>query len=317
MSDLKISILMSTYNGEKFIDQQIHSILNQTYSDFKLYIRDDGSTDNTKSIIDNFVKKDSRVIVYSDECGNLKPARSFIEMLLNIDSDIYMFADQDDVWNPDKINNAVEFLKTRLEDVVLYCTDLNVVDQDLNMIHSSFMTREGYNPLKQKKLSKLVFQNFVVGCTVAFTRNTNSILRQYYTPESKFVMHDWLLAMIASAYGYIHFEVKPSLMYRQHQNNSVGSPGTGFNKYFKVFLNEGLLNKTSRYLKLISQQFSAFENGFINNRSVNDFPEFKTIAAFMHAPTAIGFLKVLKLGAGMNGLIRNLALFLVCILGVR
>lgn len=315
MSELKVSILMSVYNGDKFIKEQIESILEQTYPDFTLYIRDDGSTDNTKKIINEFSEKDSRVVIYSDSKGNLKPAKSFIEMLLNIDSEIYMFSDQDDVWKSDKVSNAVGFLRQKLDDVVLYCTDLEVVDQNLNTIHSSFMTREKYNPLKQKKLANLFFQNFVVGCTAAFTNKTNVILRKFYRPESNFIMHDWLLALIASSYGYIHFDPIASIMYRQHQNNSIGSPGTGLKKYMRVFLNEGLITKTHRYLKLIVNQFALFDECFLKNKKVNNFHEYFVVSKFMHEVTAISFLKVLWLGVGMNGFIRNFALLLVCFLG--
>ena len=108
-----VAILMSTYNGERYLREQIDSLLNQTYKDWKLYIRDDKSTDGTVSIIEGYVRVYPDQIVYkSDGFGNLGAGCSFMQLLSSIDSDYYMFCDQDDVWMEDKIERTYLYLRS-------------------------------------------------------------------------------------------------------------------------------------------------------------------------------------------------------------
>ena len=101
-----IAILMSTYNGERYLREQIDSLLNQTYKDWKLYIRDDGSTDETISIIESYVNDyPDLIVLLKDDLGNLGSARSFMRILSVVDADYYMFCDQDDVWLPNKVKD--------------------------------------------------------------------------------------------------------------------------------------------------------------------------------------------------------------------
>ncbi|HZK11905.1 MAG TPA: glycosyltransferase, partial [Atribacterota bacterium] len=113
----EINILMATYNGEKYVSEQIESIINQSFTNWILLIRDDESTDNTMKILDKYEKQESRIAVIRDDLGNLGQCLNFNEIMKNVKTDSYvMFSDQDDVWLPTKIEESVKEIK-RLENI--------------------------------------------------------------------------------------------------------------------------------------------------------------------------------------------------------
>ena len=131
----KIDILLATYNGEKFVKEQIESILNQTYENFNLIISDDASTDNTLNILEEYEKKDTRIKVFKKE-KNKGLIDNFEFLLKNVTSDYFMFSDQDDIWKKDKIEKSINKLKE--ESLGLVYTDLEIVDEKLNVIYPSY-----------------------------------------------------------------------------------------------------------------------------------------------------------------------------------
>ena len=131
----KIDILMATYNGEKYLKEQIESILNQSYENINLIISDDCSNDNTKKILQEYEKKDKRIKVYYQK-ENLGYIKNFEFLLKKIENEIYMLSDQDDVWLPQKVEKSYELLKKENADLVF--GDLEVVDENLNTIYPSF-----------------------------------------------------------------------------------------------------------------------------------------------------------------------------------
>ena len=138
---MKVTILLSTYNGEQFLAEQINSIQEQTYRDWQLLIRDDGSTDGTQAVIEDFCRKDDRIsFINREESQNLGVIQSFHSLLQYQDSDFYLFSDQDDVWLPDKI--AMQLAEADKYDSslpLLVYTDLKVVDQELQVVHESMI----------------------------------------------------------------------------------------------------------------------------------------------------------------------------------
>ena len=130
-----IDILLATYNGEKYLKEQIESILNQTYSNIRLIISDDCSTDKTKEIIKEYEEKDDRIISYSHE-KNLGYVKNFEFLLSKVENEIYMLSDQDDVWLPIKVEHTYDKLKET--DADLEFTDLEVVNEKLETINQSF-----------------------------------------------------------------------------------------------------------------------------------------------------------------------------------
>ena len=141
-----IAILLSTYNGGKYLEDQLCSLVSQSAEKFHIYIRDDGSNDNTKEIILKFIQRYKNCTLLESN-NNLGAANSFMEMLLQVKADYYMFCDQDDIWLKDKIMNSYNYLKA-IEDKkgiipLLVFTDAKVVDANLNTISDSFIKTSG------------------------------------------------------------------------------------------------------------------------------------------------------------------------------
>ena len=161
-----IDILLATYNGEKYIKEQIESILNQTYKNINLIISDDCSTDNTRKILTEYTQKDKRITVYfqNENQGYIK---NFEFLLKQVKNPYYMLSDQDDVWLPEKVEKSIKTLKEKNVDFVF--GDLEVVDQNLNTIYSSFgdfmlLNRKIKRCINSYKLNYLY--NCVTGCTI-------------------------------------------------------------------------------------------------------------------------------------------------------
>lgn len=217
----KIDILLATYNGEKFVKEQIESILNQTYENFNLIISDDASTDNTLNILEEYEKKDTRIKVFKKE-KNKGLIDNFEFLLKNVTSDYFMFSDQDDIWKKDKIEKSINKLKE--ENSGLVYTDLEIVDEKLNVIYPSYWKyKQIYKKIiKYNNFEALYLNNFVTGCTIlAKSKYIKDILP--LPRNSKFVLHDYWTALIISAKDKISYVEEPTIQYRQHKNNRVGS----------------------------------------------------------------------------------------------
>ena len=217
----KIDILLATYNGEKFVKEQIESILNQTYENFNLIISDDASTDNTLNILEEYEKKDTRIKVFKKE-KNKGLIDNFEFLLKNVTSDYFMFSDQDDIWKKDKIEKSINKLKE--ENSGLVYTDLEIVDEKLNVIYPSYWKyKQIYKKIiKYNNFEALYLNNFVTGCTIlAKSKYIKDILP--LPRNSKFVLHDYWTALIVSAKDKISYVEEPTIQYRQHKNNRVGS----------------------------------------------------------------------------------------------
>ena len=216
-----VDILLATYNGEQFITEQIESILNQTYKNFRLLISDDCSTDNTRQIISEYVKKDKRIIVYTQK-ENIGVVQNFEFLMKKVENEYFMFSDQDDIWKPEKIEKTLN--KIEETGAMLVYSDLEVVDSDLNITYESYWKLKGiYQKIKKyNSFESLYLNNFVTGCTVIARKEL--IEKALPLPKtSKYVLHDYWISLIASQNGKIEFIEEALIKYRQHKNNKVGS----------------------------------------------------------------------------------------------
>lgn len=215
-----ITILMSTFNGEEYLEQQLNSIISQTNSNWILYIRDDGSIDDTLKIIAKYAKDDHRIKIFNNvKHQNIGPKRSFFEMLKTLDASYYMFSDQDDVWLPNKIELTIKSMQS-IETVneglpCLVHTNLTTVDAGLVSLNNN------KNDINHDDLKSLLLANDVTGCTVMI----NKILRNLALngSDSVDVMHDMWLGLLATKFGKINFVSEPTMLYRQHSRNVVGT----------------------------------------------------------------------------------------------
>lgn len=218
-----IDILLATYNGEKYIREQIDSILNQTYQDIRLIISDDCSKDNTIQILKEYEKKDNRVKVYFQK-NNLGYVKNFEFLLKQVESEYYMLSDQDDIWLEEKVEKSLQFLKQNNADLVF--GDLEVVDQNLNTIYKSF----GDYMLLNDKIKKCIdsykvnyLYNSVTGCTILSKKKFIDIILPI-PKESKYVAHDhWMGLMVSIHGGKLKYMTEKYIKYRQHGDNQIGT----------------------------------------------------------------------------------------------
>lgn len=220
-----IAILLGVYNGSKYLANQLDSLINQTNQDWTLYIRDDFSTDNSCEIISRYCAQYPNIFLIKDNKGNLRCRDNFFQLLEVVDSDYYMFCDQDDIWLPTKIDLTFAKMKENeilnKEKPVVIFTDLIVVDENLNELSGSFWNYTKINPWIINKFEYLSVCNLMTGCTMMLNR------KGYYTMlpiSNKAVMHDsWIALKVVAAGGIIDFVIEPTILYRQHENNVIGA----------------------------------------------------------------------------------------------
>lgn len=241
---MKVNILMATYYGEKFLAQQIESIQKQTFKEWNLLIRDDGSSDKTCDIIRNFTAKDSRIrFINENEHHNLGVIKSFFTLVNYEVADFYFFSDQDDVWLPEKLSVSLEAAKHKASDVpLLVYTDLKVVNQELNILQDSMIRAQSHHA--NTTLLPELTENTVTGGTMMIN---HALAEKWFTPND-ILMHDWFLALLAASLGEIIYLDLPTQLYRQHDNNVLGA--RTMDKRFKI-LREGPKSIFTRYWKLI------------------------------------------------------------------
>jgi len=225
----KIDILLATFNGGRYLSQQLDSIFLQEYQNFKILIRDDGSTDNTVEIISLYQKKQPEKIQFiEDDFGNIGSSESFMLLLSLSTSDYAMFCDQDDVWLPNKIIVSLNKIKSldskcRVPAPLLVFTDLVVVDQDLNVINKSFWRYQKLNPATAKKWKDQLVQNVITGCTVIINKRA----REVCLPYSLNMMHDQWVGVMTAKHGVLDYLNEQTVLYRQHASNTDGAHNFG------------------------------------------------------------------------------------------
>lgn len=209
MNTKSVQVVMSTYNGEKYLKEQIDSILSQEGVDVRLYIRDDGSSDRTTDILASYQEHKN---VKIEKGNNLGFAKSFLTALDECDeADYYAFSDQDDVWEKDKLSTAIEILEEESQSTpLLYCSALQRVDENLNPLHV-----QSYHGLRIN-LPSMLTRGRLAGCTFVF----NNTLRNLVKNSSQIEMHashdSWvLLACLALHVGEMSFLTKNHIFYSE------------------------------------------------------------------------------------------------------
>lgn len=224
-SDYNIAILMATYNGEKYICEQIDSILAQTYKDWCLYIHDDGSKDGTKEILNQYAIKYPDHITVMEYSSQGSALQNFMSMLERVEANYYMFSDQDDVWLPNKVEESYKSMLAKEREMpdipIIVNTDLKVVDQTLNVIDESFWHYEGIFPAFIKDYKDHAAENTVTGCTMLINAKAKNVIHK---PYDNALMHDaWITLSVYASGGEIIYLHEPTMLYRQHSGNVLGA----------------------------------------------------------------------------------------------
>lgn len=209
--------MMSTFNGEKYIVEQVDSILCQSNVNLKLLVRDDGSTDNTTDIILEYVNKypDSIVLIKGYNIGWRKSFFKLIEYASKNygDCKYYAFADQDDIWLPDKLSKAIEHIKPYDSEIALYCSNFYLYE---NGINKGLGRDNSLSPSPKKCL----IRNLGLGCSEVMNKNLLiSIADNIPNIE---IAHDEWVYVVANLCGRVFVDNESYILYRQHNNNQVG-----------------------------------------------------------------------------------------------
>lgn len=228
-----IDILLATYNGSRYIEEQIDSILRQSFSDWRLIVHDDGSTDNTVDIIKRYVSNHpEKIFLIEDGVKTGGAKNNFFHLMKFATSDYVMFCDQDDVWIEEKIFVTLNEMKRHetkfFGEAILVHSDLIITDDFLNVINTSFFNYQKIS--KFLEFDDYLYCNNVTGCTVMI----NSVARDLVHDTSSAVMHDWYVALqVLKSGGEICLIDKPLIYYRQHASNAVGAKERNFFYYVK------------------------------------------------------------------------------------
>jgi glycosyltransferase involved in cell wall biosynthesis len=260
----EVIVLLSAFNGAPYLAQQIESIRAQSFRDWRLLVRDDGSTDDTVEIVRRFCATDPRISLMEDSGSRLGPWASFGRLLSHAcdgTAEYVFLSDQDDVWLEDKMEQQLVLLRAAPETgneprVLLVHSDLVLVDENLREIHPSFSEFQRMSYDAADPLGTLLIHNAVVGCTIAINRP----LLELAFPLPPGTLHDWWLAACAAASGRIQRTAGATVLYRQHSKNVIGV------EHRHSFLRELLLHP----IAFTTKAFRIFNVGVEQARQLRD-----------------------------------------------
>lgn len=225
LSEPLINILMATYNGERFVGEQIESIQRQTYKNWRLLVSDDCSADSTLDVVRRYADADNRINIVSEGVKHGGAKENFFALMRFSDAPYCMFCDQDDVWLPEKVEKSLVALQVLegqygLDVPLLVFCDMKVVDENLNVLHESFEKSSHFDP-KRLEFRQLLAHNVAAGCCMLFNRILLDICKLSNGEGAE--MHDWWAMLASSAFGRIRFIDEALSLYRQHGANEVGA----------------------------------------------------------------------------------------------
>lgn len=248
----KVSILLATYNGGKYIEQQLLSLIGQNYKGWRLFVRDDGSTDDTVELVRHYSNIDSRIVLVKDSLGSLGCINNFLALLPYSDTCYTIFCDQDDIWLENKLEVLVAEMDTKDDSIpqLVYCGAY------------SYHTKQGVAGeeiiTKVDSVESLLFRaGGIQGCSSLFNRKLKEKLMLY---KGDTIMHDFTVAFIAVVLGETTLVNKPLMLYRQHDSNVTGYRPKNLREikflFFSKWRDKGILNlKTYRTIKQLTECF--------------------------------------------------------------
>ncbi len=303
----KVAILLGCFNGDKYLEEQLLSISNQTHKNWSLYASDDNSSDRTYAILQGFASKHPSRVHLIRQPSTQGVSKNFLSLVLNnkIDADFFAFADQDDYWYHDKLERSIEcLLKFPETEPVVYGSRTEIVDKQKNNI--------GFSTLFTKKpcFKNALVQSIIGGNTMLFNRKAREIIQKASSNVNVEGHHDWWIQIvIAGCGGHIFYDPKPSLKYRQHEENITGSN----------------LNWSARFLRIAKLFHGRFK--FLNDINTKFLQESQYLLTsenrvvfnqFVRARTAAlpgRCLGVWKSGVFRQTFMGNLGLFVATLLG--
>jgi glycosyltransferase involved in cell wall biosynthesis len=224
-----VSIALALYNGSRYFEEQMRSLLAQTYAPIEVVVVDDGSKDKSYEIAQGYAAQDSRVRVFRNE-NNLGLVHNFLKATGLCRGSYVCFSDQDDVWAPHKVDTLVRVMKGHPDNALVY-SDLELAGARPR----SFWAASGIRPRRGRMSGEILLRNLSPGCAMMFTRRVVDLIAQAYLDPSLraansadrlddvIFMHDHLALTLAAAVGRIDYTAERLMTYRQHEGNSIGA----------------------------------------------------------------------------------------------
>lgn len=221
----RISVALCTYNGERFLREQLDSFVEQSVLPYELVVCDDASTDSTFTVLEEFSRTAPFPVRLFRNENNLGVVQNFSKAVYLCAGDYVALSDQDDVWLPGKLEASIEMMRQGeqvhgSDTPLLVHTDLRLVDSEKREIAPSYMRHQHLTHRDIDPLKTILARNFVTGCTCLCNR---ALIRESHPFPEKIFMHDWWLALIAASRGKILFVPEAKILYRQHGSNSLGA----------------------------------------------------------------------------------------------
>ena len=244
---MKTIVLMSTYNGEKYLREQLDSLLNQDLRPTKILIRDDGSRDDTVNLLEDYASQYNFIDYF---CGkNVGPAKSFFELINKVEGyDYYALCDQDDVWFEDKLSTAISMLEKEDSNIpLLYAGRFILTDEKLNKLKSDISELYSFNDFAHS----LIYHT-APGCTFVFNEAARKQIIKYDVNKEYCVIHDAIIHKVVAMFGKMILDTKPHMYYRQHNNNVYGLTAQKTTEFFhrvNNFINGTVKNYRSNTAK--------------------------------------------------------------------
>ncbi len=212
----RVHVLLSTYNGRRYLPELLDSILTQRDVQVDVVIRDDGSSDGTRALLDDYAQRGLVRVVAGSNVGVVRSFFSLLDLASHERFDAVALADQDDVWLPNKLARAVSYLDACPAGVAgLYCSRLHVVDDELRPLADSVVPRRG------PSFENALYENIVTGCTAVLNRAAVELVASELPDTAH--MHDWWLYQVVAARGRVLFDPAAHILYRQHGGNVIGT----------------------------------------------------------------------------------------------
>jgi len=300
----QIAILLATYNSELFLREQLFSLQNQTYQDWRLYVLNDGSSDGTLEILNEFKAKwgDAKIDIRSH--SNRGCTFSFLNLVsdIHIKADYYAYCDHDDIWQADKLEKAIQVLESKRQDIPqLYCSAAELIDKKGKVMGHSALCRQP--PCFQNA----IVQNIASGNTMVFNRAAKELLALVGVVNVP--IHDWWTYILVTACGgQVHYDTRSFIQYRQHEGNLVG-----YGQSFKAQIKR-LFKKNAYQFHLWNEAHIRYLNDIKNRLSANAI---NTLQAFEKSRSGNMFNRFYwlhKSGVFGQTWARTLKLYIACFL---
>lgn len=303
-----VDILLAAYCSERFLAEQIESILAQDDPEWRLLIRDGGSDDSTLQIIQDYVKRDPRIVFLGSEKAGA--VQNFSALLKASSAGYVMFSDHDDWWYPDKISKSLKLMRELESEYssgvpLLVHTESMVADENLKSLGRTFSERQDLDPAENTP-NRLLLQNTAAGNTMLLNRALCELASPI--PDDA-VMHDHWCMLTASVFGKIRWTSEPTLLYRQHGDNIFGAPEVALGYYFRQF-RKGRRALRERFYANIRQGRAFFER-FREKLPPEYFDMFHDVAGFGSCSFFRKCAIIRRYGIMKHGILRNIGIFFV------